>query len=81
MRTAALTALRQIGGAQHIPAIIPLLNDPDAAIRREAMRALANFGDATCIEPLEAIMQGEEKPFLKEEAQTAIAQIEKRLGN
>ena len=40
MRQSAAEALGEIGSAEALPQLIPLLKDPDPAVRRSAVRAL-----------------------------------------
>jgi HEAT repeat protein len=78
LRAATLTALEQIGSSRHAPAIIKLLGDADEGVRKEAISALTTLGDSASIEPLNAIARSDEKEYLKERAQNAIEEIERR---
>lgn len=78
IKAAALTALRQIGKEEHAPAVAQLLNDTSDTVRKEAIKTLAEIGSSAHLDSLKTLAQSEEKGFLKEQAQRAVAEIEKR---
>jgi hypothetical protein len=52
VRAAAARALARHGGPQHVPWIVPLLQDRDPRIRAEAARALQRLHNPVAIDPL-----------------------------
>lgn len=57
IRYEALRLLSQLGGAEHSPAIVPLLNDPESLIRRTAATVVGEFKETRAIEPLLALLR------------------------
>lgn len=74
----ALTALREIGDRASAPAVTALLNDASNFVRKEAIKTLAQLGNPSSLTRLREMAQSENPEFLKEQAQSAIAEIESR---
>ncbi len=65
VRSAALTALRQIGEASNGHLAAACLQDPSAPVRKEAMKTLEALGDPDCRAALSAHLPAETEPYLQ----------------
>jgi HEAT repeat protein len=75
-------AVNRLSRSPHAPFVveplIALLKDDDRGVRRAALSALAESGDARAVAPLRALMKGGES--LREDAGRALGQLERRLA-
>jgi HEAT repeats len=75
-------AANRLSRSLHAPFVveplIALLKDDDRGVRRAAMSALAESGDARAVGPLRAVMKG--NGSLREEAGRTLGQLERRLA-
>src|SRR5205814_10155476 len=72
-RRAALAAGR-IGDPAAVPALVPLLSDPEVEVRQMAAFALGLLGDALAVDPLLAALKDAE-PVVRARAAEALGQI------
>jgi HEAT repeat protein len=66
-----LIALRGLKAENAIPEILPLLDNPDSNVKRDACRTLAVLGDKSLIPKLEPLLSSPE-PAVKKDAADAI---------
>jgi hypothetical protein len=78
IRCAAVNRLsRSLDAPFVVEPLIALLKDDDRGVRRVAMSALAESGDARAVAPLRAVMKG--SGSLRDDAGRALGQLERRL--
>lgn len=73
-----LKALRGLNAPQAVPKIIPLLDDQNAHVVRDACRTLAVLGDASTIPFIEPLLKRNLKLDIKWDAQHAIAKLKSK---
>jgi HEAT repeat protein len=72
-----LKALRGMGNARAVPAILPLLASPDANVKRDSCRTLAVLADKTAIPAIEPLLS-DKNPKVQEDARQAIAKLREK---
>ena len=73
----ALKSLRGLNASEAVPAIIPLLNNPEPKIIREACRTLAVLGDRSTIEFIMPLLQSSDVA-VKADAEDAVFQLKSK---
>lgn len=72
VRYNAAVALGQVGGAEAVPPLIAVLNDPDPAVRQASVWALGRLGDTRALEPLIGRLAYDESPEVHDGAMDAL---------
>ncbi len=75
IREAAIQSLGKIGDPLSVPYLITALDDDRFAVKYNAVKALENIGSKEAVPFLQKIADAEKDPFLKEETQKAIINI------
>ena len=70
----ALKALRGLKAESTVPKIVPLLQNPDQNIKRDACRTLAVIGGKDNVKDIEPLLKDPDKAVV-EDAQKAIAAL------
>lgn len=84
VRAVAARALGNHGGPEHVALILPLLEERDAAVRLEAVRALQRLHNADAVAPLLVLLRGsadrakDDDPDVRAEAAVALGQYAQR---
>ncbi len=79
VRSAALSALRELKDPVNAHLAVPCLDDTAAGVRKEAMKTLAAIGDQACRAPLQRHATQETEPYLADLAQGAERHIHERI--
>ena len=75
VRRNAAIALRKIGDAGAVPALIDALKDKEWTVRKEAARSLGEIKDNRAMEPLKAAATGDENGEVRKAAQIALEEV------
>lgn len=73
VRTAAIRALGNHGGPEHVPVLVKALRDSDKLVRLEAARALQRVHNPAAVEPLMIACNAEREPEAEIRAEAADA--------
>jgi beta-lactamase regulating signal transducer with metallopeptidase domain len=69
------TAMGEIGGRNVLPALLTLLDDEDARVRRHAAEALAEVGLVDAVEPLCRVLLGDPVPDVRQHAAETLGHL------
>ncbi|MEM9010938.1 MAG: HEAT repeat domain-containing protein [Pseudomonadota bacterium] len=75
VRAAALNGMRRSGDARYGEAAVEMLRDPEAPVRKEALKALGAVGDEACLAPVAAHAEAETVGYLCDLARQAADEI------
>jgi hypothetical protein len=75
VRVQAAIVLGRLGDVGAVPALIKALEDTNKTVRAIAAQALGQLGDGTAAEPLQGLLQREGDPFVKGQAEKALAML------
>jgi HEAT repeat protein len=72
--------LTKILGKEAVPTLIALMDDPDPTVAKVAMQGLSEVGDQTALAILEHHKAENPSEFLRDQAETSIHEIQKRIA-
>jgi hypothetical protein len=75
VRVQAALVLGRLADARAVPSLIKALGDPNKTVRGIAAQALGQLGDAAAADPLRKLMAKEADPFVRSQAEKAIAAL------
>ena len=76
IKARALYALKRVGDASTVPAVVKCLKDRDARIRELAANTLSHMGGASAVEPLRKTLATEKDAFARASLEAAAAVLE-----
>jgi HEAT repeats len=79
VRVQAAIVLGKLGDVTAVPSLTKALDDPNKTVRAIAASALGQLGDGKAVEPLRALLQRETEPFVKGQAEKALASLRTAL--
>ena len=81
VRVQAAIVLGKLGDVSAVDSLIKALDDPNKTVRGIAAQALGQIGDAAAADPLRALLQRDVDPFVKGQAEKALAMLQSSGGS
>jgi len=81
VRVQAAIVLGKLGDVSAVDSLIKALDDPNKTVRGIAAQALGQIGDAAAADPLRALLQRDVDPFVKGQAEKALAILQSSGGS
>ena len=81
VRVQAAIVLGRLGDVGAVPALIKALEDTNKTVRAIAAQALGQLGDGSAAEPLQGLLRREADPFVKGQADKALATLRTAMAN
>jgi len=81
VRVQAAIVLGKLGDVSAVDSLIKALDDPNKTVRGIAAQALGQIGDAAAADPLRALLQRDVNPFVKGQAEKALAMLQSSGGS
>ena len=75
VRVQAALVLGKLGDPRAVPPLIKALGDQNKTVRGIAASALGQLGDASAVEPLRDLLRHESDPFVRGQAEKALAAL------
>ena len=80
VRVQAALVLGKLGDTRAVPPLIKALGDANKTVRGIAASALGQLGDASAVDPLRGLLKREGDPFVKGQAEKALASLSSAGG-